>query len=80
VLLPITEEVHDELCSCEAAQDDLGISLLVAAEKLLLVDCGTKVRILDASNPGLGCKVRILGGQFVGERAFAPRAYLAGLS
>ena len=80
VLLPITEEVHDEVCDCEAAQDDLGISLLVAAEKLFLVDCGTKVRILDATNPALGCKVRILDGQFVGQRAFAPRAYLAGLS
>jgi hypothetical protein len=38
------------------------------------------VQILDSSNPTLGCKVRILGGQFVGEKAFAPRAYLAGLS
>jgi DNA-binding winged helix-turn-helix (wHTH) protein len=80
VLLPINQEVHDEVCDCETAQDDLGISLLVAAEKLLLVDCGTKVRILDASQPALGCKVRILGGQFVGEKAFAPRAYLSGLS
>jgi len=80
VLLPITEEIHNEVCDCEAAQDDLGISLLVAAEKLLLVNGGTKVRILDASNPDLGCKVRILGGQFVGEKAFAPRAYLSELS
>ena len=48
-------------------------------EKLLLVECGTKVKILDASNSALGCKVRILGGQFVGEQAFALRAHLAGL-
>jgi hypothetical protein len=61
------------------AKDDLGISLLVAGEKLLLVECGTKVKILDASNVALGCKVRILGGQFVGEQAFALRAHLAGL-
>lgn len=80
VLLPVTEDVLDELCHCETAKDDLGISLLVAAEKLLLVDCGTKVKILDASNPALGCKVRILGGQFVGEKAFAARAHLSGLS
>jgi DNA-binding winged helix-turn-helix (wHTH) protein len=80
VLLPITEEILDEMRGCEAASDDLGISLLVADEKLLLVSCGTKVKILDASNVALGCKVRILGGQFVGERAFAPRAYLSGLS
>jgi len=38
------------------------------------------VKILDASNAALGCNVRILGGQFVGERAFAPRAYLSELS
>src|SRR5271156_1570475 len=80
VLLPITEEILDEMRACETASDDLGISLLVADEKLLLVSCGTKVKILDASNAALGCKVRILGGQFVGERAFAPRAYLSELS
>jgi hypothetical protein len=68
------------MCACETAKDDLGISLLVAAEKLLLVNCGTRVQILDASDPAVGCKVRILGGQFVGEKAFAPRACLLGLS
>ena len=80
VLLPVTEEILAEMCDCEAAKDDLGLSLLVAAEKLLLVNCGTKVKIVDASNPALGCKVRILGGQFVGEKAFASRAHLSGLT
>jgi DNA-binding winged helix-turn-helix (wHTH) protein len=80
VLLPVTEEVLQEKCACEKASDDLGISLLVADEKLLLVASGTKVKVLDASNATLGCRVRILGGQFVGEIAFAPRAYLSELS
>jgi DNA-binding winged helix-turn-helix (wHTH) protein len=80
VLLPATEEILDEMRSCEAAQDDLGISLMVADEKLLLISCGTKVKILEAANSEAGCKVRILGGQFVGEKAFAPRAYLSGLA
>jgi DNA-binding winged helix-turn-helix (wHTH) protein len=80
VLLPATEEILEEMRACEAAQDDLGISLMVADEKLLLVCCGTKVKILEATNPTEGCKVRILGGQFVGEKAFAPRAYLSGLA
>jgi DNA-binding winged helix-turn-helix (wHTH) protein len=79
VLLPVTEEILREMRDCELAKDDLGISLLVAGEKLLLVECGTKVKILDARNVALGCKVRILGGQFVGEQAFALRAHLAGL-
>jgi hypothetical protein len=68
------------MCACETAKDDLGISLLVAAEKLLLVNCGTRVQILDASDAHRGCMVRIMGGQFVGEKAFAPRAYLSGIS
>jgi DNA-binding winged helix-turn-helix (wHTH) protein len=80
VLLPITEEILREMRDCETAKDDLGISLLVAAEKLLLVECGTRVKILDANKVALGCKVRILGGQFVGEQAFALRAHLSGLS
>lgn len=79
VLLPVTEEIFDEMCACERAKDDLGISLMVAAEKLLLVSCGTKVKILGAGDSALGCSVRILGGQFVGEKAFVPRAYLSGL-
>jgi DNA-binding winged helix-turn-helix (wHTH) protein len=79
VLLPVSEEILDEMYGLERAKDDLGISLLVAAEKLLLVNCGTRVQILDASDPAVGCKVRILGGQFVGEKAFAPRTYLLGL-
>jgi len=80
VLLPVTEEILREMRDCEAAKDDLGISLLVAGDKLLLIECGTRVKILDANNVALGCRVRILGGQFVGEQAFALRAHLAGLS
>lgn len=80
VLLPISEELLAEMRASEAAQDDLGISLLVADEKLLLVSCGTKVKILEAADPDKGCGVRILGGHFVGVKAFAPRSFLSGLS
>jgi DNA-binding winged helix-turn-helix (wHTH) protein len=79
VLLPVDEETLREKQKCEAASDDLGISLLCAAEKLLLVSCGTKVKILEATQPQHGCRVRILKGQFVGATAFAPRQYLEGL-
>ena len=79
VLLPVDEESLHEKEKCEAASDDLGISLLVAAEKLLLVSCGTKVKILEARQPQLGYSVRILKGQFVGATAFAPRQFLEGL-
>jgi DNA-binding winged helix-turn-helix (wHTH) protein len=79
VLLPISEEIFEELRGCETANDDLGRALLIAAEKLLLVPCGTEVKILDARNPARGCTVRILDGQFFGDKAFVPLANLQGL-
>lgn len=79
VLLPVDEDTLAEKESYEAANDDLGITLLVAAEKLLLVPYGTKVKILEAQQPLSGCRVRILEGQFIGVIAFAPRQCLLGL-
>jgi len=80
VLLPVDEETLHEKKKCEAASDDLGISLLTAAEKLLLVPCGTTVKILEAREPERGCRVRILKGHFIGRLAFAPREFLSGLA
>jgi len=79
VLLPVDEGTLAEKESYEAARDDLGLTLLVAAEKLLLVPCGTKVKILEARQPLAGCRVRILEGHFIGAIAFAPSKYLPGL-
>jgi DNA-binding winged helix-turn-helix (wHTH) protein len=76
VLVPVSEEVLDELCTCENANDDLGVGLLLSAEKLLLVDCGTEVKILDAQSPDRGCAVRIMAGQFYGAKAFIRRINL----
>lgn len=76
VLLPRDESALAEMAACEAASDDLGISLLVAASKLLMVACGTNVKILEARRPERGCHVRILGGEFIGEKAFVPRKHL----
>lgn len=80
ILIPADEEILGEKERCEAARDDLGISLLVAAQKLLMVAGGTPVKILEAKNPEAGCRVRILQGQFIGETAFVPRKYLQGLT
>ncbi|MFY9529982.1 MAG: winged helix-turn-helix domain-containing protein [Candidatus Acidiferrales bacterium] len=80
VLVPANEGIMTQKESLEAAHDDLGISLLVASEKLLLVACGTSVRVLEVRQPLSGCLVRILEGQYTGETAFVPRKYLMGLS
>lgn len=80
LLLPADEDVLAEKERCEAAGDDLGISLLAADEKLMLVPCGTTVKILEAQRPQRGCRARILAGHFIGVIAFVPRKYLHGLS
>ena len=79
VLLPVDEDTLAEKVSYEAAHDDLGITLMVAAEQLMLVPNGAKVKILDAQQPHIGCRVRILEGRFIGAIAFAPRQCLPGL-
>jgi DNA-binding winged helix-turn-helix (wHTH) protein len=76
LLLPIDEEALAEKEGYESAKDDLGIALMAAAERLLLVPCGTKVKILEARQSANGCRVRILEGRFIGAIAFAPRKYL----
>lgn len=75
-LLPRDETALDEMEACERAGDDLGISLLVGEGKLLMVPCGTRVKILDACAPERGCQARILSGEFIGEKAFVPRNHL----
>ena len=79
VLIPISEEILEEVRGCDTANDDLGRALLIAAEKLLLVPCGTEVKILEARNPARGCTVRIMAGQFFGDKAFVPLLNLQGL-
>lgn len=76
VLIPVSEEAHEELCTCESAKDDLGIGLLLSAEKLLLVDCGTEVKILGTQNTRDCCTIRIMAGQYFGSKAFVRRVNL----
>src|SRR5580704_14761459 len=76
VLVPISEEVLEEMRACEVADDALGIGLLLSTAKLLLLDCGTEVKILDALNPDRGCTVRIMAGPFFGGKAFVPLTHL----
>jgi len=76
VLLPVDALALEEMEACEAANDELGIPFLLAGGQVLMVACGTMVRILEARQPERGCRVRILEGEFYGQKAFAPRKHL----
>jgi len=80
VLVPVDENIEKEKEKLEAASDDLGLSLLIASGKILLVPKGTKVRVLGAGRLHGSYEVRILEGEHLGQTALVPRKYLGGLS
>jgi DNA-binding winged helix-turn-helix (wHTH) protein len=76
VTLPVDEKTLREKQKLESAADDLGLSLLFAAEKLLVVRAGTRVRVLEA-RPAESCyEVRILEGEHMAKTAVVPHVYL----
>jgi DNA-binding winged helix-turn-helix (wHTH) protein len=77
VLLPVDSEALREREKLDAANDDVGLSLLIASQRVLMVPAGTPMRVLDASPSGLACQVRILDGEHYGKLALVPRKNLA---
>ena len=79
-LVSVDEEAAAEREKLEGASDDVGLSLLIASQKLLMVPDGTQVRILEIQQPDSRCQVRILDGEHYGKTALVPLKQLAKLS
>ena len=71
-LVSVDEESAVERERLDAANDDVGVSLLIAAQKLFLVASGTQVRILEVQQAASRCLVRILEGEHYGKTALVP--------
>jgi DNA-binding winged helix-turn-helix (wHTH) protein len=80
VLLPIDEQALQERQKLNVANDDVGLSLQLASQRVLMVPTGTQVRVLEVHAEGSWCQVRILDGEHYGKTALAPRENLTGLS
>ena len=80
LMLPVDEETAEEREKLEAAKDDVGLSVLIASQKVLMVPTDTQVRVLEVRQPQSCCQVRILDGEHYGKIALVPRKYLAELS
>ena len=78
-LLSIDEETAAEREKLDSANDDVGLSLLIASGRLLMVPCGTQARILELREPGSRCQVRILEGEHYGKTALIALEHLAEL-
>jgi DNA-binding winged helix-turn-helix (wHTH) protein len=61
----------------DAANDDVGLSLLIASQKLIMVPEGTPLRILEVEQGLSRCQARILEGEHYGKTALAPLKLLA---
>jgi DNA-binding winged helix-turn-helix (wHTH) protein len=72
VLVSADEESAAEREKLDAASDDVGLSLLIAAQKVFLVHKGTPVRILEVEETASRCLVRILEGEHYGKTALVP--------
>jgi len=78
-LVSVDEEAAAEREKLEAASDDVGLSLLIASQKLLMVPDGTPVRILEIRQSDSRCQVRILEGEHYGKSAVVLLKQLAEL-
>jgi len=66
-LVCVDEEAAAEREKLDAVGDDVGLSLLIASQKLLMVPDGTPLRILEILDSR--CQVRILEGEHYGKTA-----------
>lgn len=71
-LVSVDDESAAEKEKLDAANDDVGLSLLIAAQRVFLVPKGTPVRILEVQEAGSQCLVRILDGEHYGKTALLP--------
>lgn len=80
LLVSADEESAAQREKLDAANDDVGLSLLIAAQKLFLVHKGTQARILEVQETASRCLVRILEGEHYGKTALVPLNCFTGLA
>ncbi len=79
-LVSVDDQTIAEREKLDAANDDVGLSLLIASQKLLMVPSGTQVRILEVQPTHSRCQVRILEGEHYGQAAVVSLKQLVELS
>ena len=79
-LVSVDEGTAAEREKLDAANDDVGLSLLIASQRLLMVANGTQMRILEFQAAQSRCQVRILEGEHYGKTALVLLGELAELT
>jgi len=72
VVVAIDAKTAAEREKLDGANDDVGLSLLIASQRLLVLPQGTPVRVLEVEQPLARCEARILEGEHYGRTALLP--------
>jgi DNA-binding winged helix-turn-helix (wHTH) protein len=76
VMAPADENCRREWERLLSLGDDVGISMMIAEKRLLLVEGGHRVRVLAAEEKARWCEVRIMDGEHYGRTALVERKSL----
>jgi len=76
-VVAVDEAAAAERQKLDAANDDVGLSLLIASQRLIMVPVGTPVRIIEVEQTRSRCQARILEGEHYGKTALLPLNLLA---
>ncbi len=71
------EAAAAERIRLDAANDDVGLSLLIASQKLIMLPAATPVRVIEVEQAQAHCHARILEGEHYGKTALLPLKLLA---
>jgi DNA-binding winged helix-turn-helix (wHTH) protein len=76
VLAPVDGNAREEWQRLIALGDDVGVSMMITNNRLLLIEVGKPVRVLSADGPQGWLEARILEGEHYGKTALLPRKSL----
>jgi len=71
-VVAIDEAAAAERQRLDAADDDVGLSLLIASQRLIMMPAGTPVRIIEVQQTHSRCHARVLEGEHYGKTALLP--------
>jgi DNA-binding winged helix-turn-helix (wHTH) protein len=72
VVAPVDANSREQWQRLIALVDDVGVSMMITNNRLLLIEVGKPVRVLSADSPGGWLEVRILEGEHYGKTALLP--------
>ena len=76
VMAPMDESCRKEWERLQSLEDDVGIAVMIAEKRLMLVEGGHRVRVLAAEDGAQWCEVRIMDGEHYGRTALVEKKAL----